>query len=203
MGKVTDHLGNKYPSKKVMLAHYGISRNTFDYRYHKAGYSLERALTEPKKRGTGDLKRKKNGKISELLKEDIDRSLNYPENHICFSSYPGKEYMAVLKNMRDDIVERKQMIDVKNYTALKEEEEWLHKLKKTADKIDRLLMECSAQSFHIRFLDMLYAGKSDEVRASVDERTYQSLSSLLQKPEGIFKEIYINFVQFYKIGKTG
>lgn len=42
-----DHLGNEYPSIEAMLKHYGLARTTFWNRINRAGWSLERALTEP------------------------------------------------------------------------------------------------------------------------------------------------------------
>jgi len=42
---VTDHLGNKFKTKQEMIEYYGKTRDTV-YGRLKAGWSLERALTE-------------------------------------------------------------------------------------------------------------------------------------------------------------
>lgn len=44
----SDHLGNSFPTKSEMLAHWGISKSTFDGRLRR-GWSLEEALTGKRK----------------------------------------------------------------------------------------------------------------------------------------------------------
>lgn len=46
---ITDHLGNIFPSKQKMCKHWGIPGNTYNLRI-KAGWSVEKALTEPIKK---------------------------------------------------------------------------------------------------------------------------------------------------------
>lgn len=46
----SDHLGNSFPTKSEMLAHWGISKSTFDGRLRR-GWSLAEALTGNKKKG--------------------------------------------------------------------------------------------------------------------------------------------------------
>lgn len=45
----SDHLGNSFPTKSEMLAHWGISKSTFDGRLRR-GWSLEEALTGKRKK---------------------------------------------------------------------------------------------------------------------------------------------------------
>ena len=47
--EVTDHLGNSFPTKSEMSAHWGISKSTFDGRLRR-GWSLEEALTGKRKK---------------------------------------------------------------------------------------------------------------------------------------------------------
>lgn len=46
----SDHLGNSYPTKSEMLAHWGMSKSTFDGRLRR-GWSLEEALTGNREKG--------------------------------------------------------------------------------------------------------------------------------------------------------
>ena len=43
-----DHLGNEFPTKKAMCAHWGINAVTFSSRWNN-GWTLEEALTAPTK----------------------------------------------------------------------------------------------------------------------------------------------------------
>ena len=47
--KVTDHLGNEFPSLSAMLSHYNINYSGFKYRINTLKMSLEDALTKPHK----------------------------------------------------------------------------------------------------------------------------------------------------------
>lgn len=68
--RVTDHTGQEFPSVNAMCEHWGISANTFDYRFKVKKLSLEKSLTNKlrKRRGVYDHLGREFSTASEMCK---------------------------------------------------------------------------------------------------------------------------------------
>lgn len=108
-----DHLGNIYLSKTCMCKHYGVSRNLYDYRRKKLGWSVEDALCVPAKRKHLPVKKRtiygityKN--VSEIRKDLFNNEIS--ERVLCGLLLKYESAEDAVKRARDIIRNRRMKI---------------------------------------------------------------------------------------------
>lgn len=206
---VQDHLGNEYPSINKMLEHYGISKSNYRYRYLSAGWSLEKTLTTPVRNKRQDREKRFHDRAVyrvPKLSYESESIFDFPmgiflKDYVVKGRYPGEEYLNLLNKIKKVVMDFIRVTDkefVISEISFKINRKELEKSYALADK---LIILCSNQSFHLRFCDLLYAGEEERVRSAVDEETLYELKRSLEEPEGLFKDIYVNFAGHYKIPK--
>lgn len=182
----SDHLGKSYPDEKAMCDAYGIAHTTFYQRYHVNNWTLEDALTlpvRPKKYRKREEKETSIKKEKNILKTEI-------KEFSIESNYPQKEYVKYLKNEILNLKSSKN--NIKDSYVLKLIDEKI-------SRIDSLVQEILADSFHYNVMDMIFAGEKELAKEMCSQDTFQYCSFLLDNPSGTMKDIYITFANKFNM----